>query len=94
MMLPDQPQWQSWRITLDFILDHPRRVYTIFSLLGTLGIYLVQSSFSTALTGRGLSSFHWKQRDRDPPNGVSNIGWIVPGSRYVQLAINRRELAN
>ncbi|KAJ5998079.1 hypothetical protein N7499_005541 [Penicillium canescens] len=43
MMLPDQPQWQSWRITLDFILKHPRRVYTnlfparhTWYLLGTI----------------------------------------------------------
>ncbi|GLI81137.1 hypothetical protein PoHVEF18_009509 [Penicillium ochrochloron] len=28
MMLPDTPSWKSWRVTLDFILDHPRRVYT------------------------------------------------------------------
>ncbi|KAL3430890.1 cation transport protein-domain-containing protein [Aspergillus tetrazonus] len=27
-MLPDQPAWKTWRSTLDFILDHPRRVYT------------------------------------------------------------------
>ncbi|KAL2853377.1 cation transport protein-domain-containing protein [Aspergillus pseudoustus] len=27
-MIPDQEAWKSWRITLDFILDHPRRVYT------------------------------------------------------------------
>ncbi|KAL4788570.1 cation transport protein-domain-containing protein [Aspergillus varians] len=27
-MTPDQPAWKTWRITLDFILDHPRRVYT------------------------------------------------------------------
>lgn len=24
--MPDLPAWKSWRITLDFILDHPRRV--------------------------------------------------------------------
>ncbi|KAJ5359147.1 uncharacterized protein N7496_011560 [Penicillium cataractarum] len=28
MMLPNTPSWKSWRVTLDFILDHPRRVYT------------------------------------------------------------------
>ncbi|KAL4880939.1 cation transport protein-domain-containing protein [Aspergillus karnatakaensis] len=27
-MIPNEPSWKSWRITLDFILDHPRRVYT------------------------------------------------------------------
>ncbi|KAL4818665.1 cation transport protein-domain-containing protein [Aspergillus spinulosporus] len=27
-MLPDGPAWKTWRSTLDFILDHPRRVYT------------------------------------------------------------------
>ncbi|KAL4977003.1 cation transport protein-domain-containing protein [Aspergillus desertorum] len=27
-MMPDQPAWETWRSTLDFILDHPRRVYT------------------------------------------------------------------
>lgn len=27
-LMPDKPSWNSWRITLDFILDHPRRVYT------------------------------------------------------------------
>ena len=27
-LMPDRPSWNSWRITLDFILDHPRRVYT------------------------------------------------------------------
>ncbi|KAL4934526.1 putative potassium transporter [Aspergillus undulatus] len=27
-MIPDQPKWKTWSITLDFILDHPRRVYT------------------------------------------------------------------
>jgi hypothetical protein len=25
-MLPDRPAWKTWRSTLDFILDHPRRV--------------------------------------------------------------------
>ncbi|KAJ5188168.1 Cation transporter [Penicillium cf. griseofulvum] len=42
-VLPDQPKWQSWRITLDFILEHPRRVYTnlfparhTWYLLGTI----------------------------------------------------------
>lgn len=24
--MPDLPAWKSWRVTLDFILDHPRRV--------------------------------------------------------------------
>lgn len=28
MLLPSSAAWRSWRITLDFILDHPRRVYT------------------------------------------------------------------
>jgi Trk-type K+ transport system membrane component len=28
LMLPNSPSWKSWRVTLDFILDHPRRVYT------------------------------------------------------------------
>ncbi|KAJ5779970.1 hypothetical protein N7457_005130 [Penicillium paradoxum] len=43
IMLPDRPKWQSWRITLDFILQHPRRVYTnlfparhTWYLLGTI----------------------------------------------------------
>ncbi|RAL16914.1 putative potassium transporter [Aspergillus homomorphus CBS 101889] len=27
-LLPKSPSWATWRITLDFILDHPRRVYT------------------------------------------------------------------
>ncbi|KAL4909920.1 hypothetical protein BDW74DRAFT_45729 [Aspergillus multicolor] len=27
-MMPDRPAWKTWRVTLDFILDHPRRVYT------------------------------------------------------------------
>ncbi|KAI2725468.1 hypothetical protein CBS147311_6650 [Penicillium roqueforti] len=43
VMLPDRPMWQSWRITLDFILEHPRRVYTnlfparhTWYLLGTI----------------------------------------------------------
>ncbi|CAI7608124.1 unnamed protein product [Penicillium crustosum] len=43
IMLPDRPKWQSWRITLDFILEHPRRVYTnlfparhTWYLLGTI----------------------------------------------------------
>lgn len=27
-LMPDRPSWSSWKITLDFILDHPRRVYT------------------------------------------------------------------
>ncbi|KAL4809291.1 cation transport protein-domain-containing protein [Aspergillus unguis] len=27
-MVPEKPAWKTWRITLDFILDHPRRVYT------------------------------------------------------------------
>ncbi|KAJ5819105.1 hypothetical protein N7474_004696 [Penicillium riverlandense] len=42
-MLPNRPAWQSWRVTLDFILDHPRRVYTnlfparhTWYLLGTI----------------------------------------------------------
>ncbi|KAJ5625177.1 hypothetical protein N7510_001486 [Penicillium lagena] len=44
-MLPNRPAWQSWRVTLDFILDHPRRVYTnlfparhTWYLLGTIVI--------------------------------------------------------
>ncbi|KAJ5114361.1 Potassium transporter [Penicillium alfredii] len=43
IMLPDKPAWQSWRVTLDFILEHPRRVYTnlfparhTWYLLGTI----------------------------------------------------------
>ncbi|KAJ5614766.1 hypothetical protein N7528_008420 [Penicillium herquei] len=43
IMLPDRPGWSSWRATLDFILDHPRRVYTnlfparhTWYLLGTI----------------------------------------------------------
>lgn len=24
--MPDRASWNSWKITLDFILDHPRRV--------------------------------------------------------------------
>ncbi|KAJ5551984.1 hypothetical protein N7461_006682 [Penicillium sp. DV-2018c] len=42
-LLPNRPAWQSWRITLDFILEHPRRVYTnlfparhTWYLLGTI----------------------------------------------------------
>ncbi|KAJ5948297.1 hypothetical protein N7466_001312 [Penicillium verhagenii] len=43
LVLPDRPAWRSWRMTLDFILDHPRRVYTnlfparhTWYLLGTI----------------------------------------------------------
>jgi Trk-type K+ transport system membrane component len=43
LMMPNNPSWQSWRVTLDFILDHPRRVYTnlfparhTWYLLGTI----------------------------------------------------------
>ncbi|KAJ5578714.1 uncharacterized protein N7459_007678 [Penicillium hispanicum] len=43
VILPGRPAWQSWRGTLDFILDHPRRVYTnlfparhTWYLLGTI----------------------------------------------------------
>ncbi|KAE8355361.1 cation transport protein-domain-containing protein [Aspergillus coremiiformis] len=42
-MIPDRPGWETWKITLDFILDHPRRVYTnlfprrhTWYLLGTI----------------------------------------------------------
>ncbi|KAJ5523777.1 hypothetical protein N7494_010427 [Penicillium frequentans] len=42
-LLPDQSNWRSWRMTLTFILDHPRRVYTnlfparhTWYLLGTI----------------------------------------------------------
>ncbi|KAJ5764871.1 hypothetical protein N7520_004430 [Penicillium odoratum] len=42
-LLPDRPACTSWRMTLDFILDHPRRVYTnlfparhTWYLLGTI----------------------------------------------------------
>ncbi|KAL5342457.1 cation transport protein-domain-containing protein [Aspergillus crustosus] len=27
-LIPIQPAWKTWEVTLDFILDHPRRVYT------------------------------------------------------------------
>lgn len=27
-LIPDRPSWNTWKITLDFILEHPRRVYT------------------------------------------------------------------
>ncbi|PLB33638.1 putative potassium transporter [Aspergillus candidus] len=27
-MVPDRPSWATWKLTLDFILNHPRRVYT------------------------------------------------------------------
>lgn len=35
-LMADRPSWETWRVTLDFILDHPRRVctteyYNIFS---------------------------------------------------------------
>ncbi|KAJ5099970.1 hypothetical protein N7532_006971 [Penicillium argentinense] len=43
MVLPNGPAWKSWRLTLDFILEHPRRVYTnlfparhTWYLLGTI----------------------------------------------------------
>ncbi|RAK86537.1 potassium transporter [Aspergillus costaricaensis CBS 115574] len=39
----DKPSWATWKVTLDFILDHPRRVYTnlfprrhTWYLLGTI----------------------------------------------------------
>ncbi|KAJ9307109.1 hypothetical protein DTO217A2_3347 [Paecilomyces variotii] len=42
-MLPNKEAWQDWRVVLDFILDHPRRVYTnlfparhTWYLLGTI----------------------------------------------------------
>ncbi|KAJ5673593.1 hypothetical protein N7507_002720 [Penicillium longicatenatum] len=42
-LIPNQPSWRSWQMTLDFILDHPRRVYTnlfparhTWYLLGTI----------------------------------------------------------
>lgn len=25
-LVPNHPSWDTWKITLDFILDHPRRV--------------------------------------------------------------------
>jgi Trk-type K+ transport system membrane component len=28
VLIPNSSRWQSWRVTLDFILNHPRRVYT------------------------------------------------------------------
>jgi Trk-type K+ transport system membrane component len=30
--IPDRPEWESWRATLDFILDHPRRVHLDYKL--------------------------------------------------------------
>ncbi|BCS06118.1 potassium transporter [Aspergillus luchuensis IFO 4308] len=42
-VIPDKPSWATWKVTLDFILDHPRRVYTnlfprrhTWYLLGTI----------------------------------------------------------
>ncbi|OJJ34811.1 hypothetical protein ASPWEDRAFT_110834 [Aspergillus wentii DTO 134E9] len=42
-LIPNQPSWETWKITLDFVLDHPRRVYTnlfparhTWYLLGTI----------------------------------------------------------
>lgn len=42
-LMADRPSWETWRVTLDFILDHPRRVYTnlfpvrhTWYLLGTI----------------------------------------------------------
>ncbi|GKZ78059.1 hypothetical protein AnigIFM56816_001184 [Aspergillus niger] len=42
-LIPDKPSWATWKVTLDFILDHPRRVYTnlfprrhTWYLLGTI----------------------------------------------------------
>ncbi|KAE8419247.1 cation transport protein-domain-containing protein [Aspergillus pseudocaelatus] len=42
-MIPERPAWNTWKVTLDFILDHPRRVYTnlfprrhTWYLLGTI----------------------------------------------------------
>ncbi|KAL1963902.1 hypothetical protein VTN77DRAFT_7708 [Rasamsonia byssochlamydoides] len=42
-LLPDSPSWHEWKTVLDFILDHPRRVYThlfparhTWYLLGTI----------------------------------------------------------
>ncbi|KAJ5676582.1 uncharacterized protein N7477_002215 [Penicillium maclennaniae] len=42
-LMPNNPRWESWRVTLDFILNHPRRVYTnlfparhTWYLLGTI----------------------------------------------------------
>ncbi|OJI85168.1 hypothetical protein ASPTUDRAFT_926391 [Aspergillus tubingensis CBS 134.48] len=44
-VIPDKPSWATWKVTLDFILDHPRRVYTnlfprrhTWYLLGTIVI--------------------------------------------------------
>ncbi|PWY89992.1 putative potassium transporter [Aspergillus heteromorphus CBS 117.55] len=41
--VPNSPSWASWKVTFDFILDHPRRVYTnlfpkrhTWYLLGTI----------------------------------------------------------
>ncbi|KAJ6121100.1 hypothetical protein N7523_005380 [Penicillium sp. IBT 18751x] len=43
VLMPKNQRWESWRVTLDFILDHPRRVYTnlfparhTWYLLGTI----------------------------------------------------------
>ncbi|KAF9885950.1 hypothetical protein FE257_012240 [Aspergillus nanangensis] len=42
-LIPNKPSWEPWKVTLNFILDHPRRVYTnlfparhTWYLLGTI----------------------------------------------------------
>ncbi|GFF31724.1 low-affinity potassium transport protein [Aspergillus lentulus] len=42
-LMTNRPSWETWKVTLDFILDHPRRVYTnlfpvrhTWYLLGTI----------------------------------------------------------
>ncbi|KAL4893678.1 putative cation transporter [Aspergillus ambiguus] len=52
-LLPAKPSWKTWQVTLDFILDHPRRVYTnLFPARHTwylLGTIIVLNGFDWAM---------------------------------------------
>lgn len=54
-LVPNRPSWNSWRITLDFVLEHPRRVYTnLFPSYHTwylLGSVIILNGISWALFG-------------------------------------------
>lgn len=54
-LVPNRPSWNSWRITLDFVLEHPKRVYTnLFPSYHTwylLGSVIILNGISWALFG-------------------------------------------
>ncbi|PYH92551.1 potassium transporter [Aspergillus ellipticus CBS 707.79] len=96
--VPNNPSWASWRVTLDFILDHPRRVYTnlfpkrhTWYLLGTIIILNAIDWAGFEVLSIGIKEIENLPKGYRVLDGLFQASAVRSGGFYVVTISNLRQ---